>query len=118
MGGGKFGENRFGGRLDFTFTTHIARNGKCRRTDFCRCRISRGLVQIDTGDVRSCFCECKRYCATDTVARAGNDSGFARERIFPGERHLRDRWCRNAAKIGLLHARIGLQLRAGTTGDH
>src|SRR6476620_7774113 len=79
MDGGKLGEYRFGGRLDFAFTAHVARNSKCRRTDFCRSRVSRSVVQIKTGDVRSRRRECKRDCTTDTVTGARNDSGLARE---------------------------------------
>ena len=85
--GGIFGEDRFGGRLDLRLVAHVAGNRDRRLPDRrgrCLCRRS---VQIDAGDVCAGLGESERNRAADAVAGAGDDGGFARERIFAGERH-------------------------------
>ncbi len=87
MDGGKFGEDRFGGRLDLCLVAHVAGNRDRRLPDRRSRCFRRRLVQIDAGDVGSGLRKSERNCAADAVAGAGDDGGFARERIFSGERH-------------------------------
>ena len=110
----KFGEDRFGGRLDSASLLDVAGNRdgtpstRSPRPLLRRPRLSRSTQATVGAGLR----EGQRNSAADAVAGAGDDGGFAGERIFAGERH---ETCRRgaAAEIGLMHARIWLELGAG-----